>query len=202
MTDQNKTIPSKQCRSLDVLILRQYLEWIFLWRSWKLDNRSSAMFSHFDIVGHCFWPKESFEHLSTSVFLIATLTNVKTKPHPQFDKLYIRSELKLFIYLQLWNIDCSVTFGHPMSELPTIEDARCRNENFKIESRWGGDELLLKGQSSANLSISQEMHPLLSATSCHYLHLLVIMRVTSLSLAVILPLSLSTPLSMSATSCH
>ena len=160
------------------------------------------MFSHFDIVGHCFWPKESFEHLSTSVFLIATLTNVKTKPHPQFDKLYIRSELKLFIYLQLWNIDCSVTFGHPMSELPNIEDARCRNENFKIESRWGGDELLLKGQSSANLSISQEMHPLLSATSCHYLHLLVIMRVTSLSLAVILPLSLSTTLSMSATSCH
>ena len=122
MTDQNKTIPSKQCRSLDVLILRQYLEWIFLWRSWKLDNRSSAMFSHFDIVGHCFWPKESFEHLATSVFLMATLTNVTTKPHPQFDKLYIRSELKLFIYLQLWNIDCSVTFGHPMSELPTIED--------------------------------------------------------------------------------
>ena len=62
--------------------------------------------------------------------------------------------------------------------------------------------MLLKGQSSANLSISQEMHPLLSATSCHYLHLLVIMRLTSLSLAVILPLSLSTTLSMSATSCH
>ena len=73
-----------------------------------MDNRSSAMFSHFDIVGHCFWPKESFEHLSTSVFLIATLTNVTTKPHPQFDKLKIRSKLKLNIYLQL--IDCSMTF--------------------------------------------------------------------------------------------
>ena len=97
-----------------------------------------------------------------------------------------------------------------MSELPTIEDAGCRNENFKIESWWGGDELLLKGQSSANLSISQEMHPLLSATSCHYLHLLVIMRMTSLSLPVnlslsllaALPLSATLFLSMSATSCH